>query len=88
MQLLPITYGEIRVGDHVLLELAKWEVTDVTPTTRLLIGDAGHRVQTRGFRVVEVLTVLRAGDDTTITTSPHGGEVTSSDGNELLRVYL
>ena len=86
MKLLPITFGKIRVGDHVLLELAKWEVTDVTPTTRLLIGDAGHRVQTRGFRVGEVLTVLRTGDDTTSTVS-HGGEVTSSDGNELLRVY-
>ena len=83
MQALPITYGEVRVGDHLLTEI--FYSPDNPQTTRFFCG--GERVSTRGFRVREVIKLTRVGDDTTLYFSGTG-EVTSSDGNQTLRVTL
>lgn len=84
MKVLPIRFDEIRVGDHLLQEYFSYERAGSEPTTRLFVG--GERVACRGFHVVEVVEVALAGDDVIVTTSD--GEVTSSIGNETLKVHL
>ncbi len=83
MQALPITYGAVRVGDHLLMEIFYEKARP--QTTRFFVG--GERVATRGFRVKEVVKLTRCGDDTTLYFATDG-EVMSSDGNEVLRVTL
>jgi len=83
MQALPITYGEVRVGDHLMMEI--FYERALPQTTRFFCG--GERVAVRGFRVQEVVKLSRCGDDTTLYFTK-GGEVMSSDGNEVLRVTL
>ena len=83
MQALPITFGEVKVGDHLLMEI--FYSPDHPQTTRFFCG--GEQVSTRGFKVREVIKLTRVGDDTTLSFSGTG-EVMSSDGNQTLRVSL
>jgi hypothetical protein len=83
MQALPIRYGDVKVGDHLLTEI--FYDRSHPQTTRLFVG--GESVRTRGFRVMEVVKLTRVGDDTTLYFSKEG-EVTSSDGNQTLKVTL
>ena len=84
MQVLPIRFDEVRVGDHLLQEYHSFQRAGSEPTTRLFVG--GERVACRGFHVVEVVEVALAGDTVIVTST--GGEVTSSVGNQTLRVHL
>jgi len=84
MQVLPVRFDEVRVGDHLLMEYFSWQKDATAASTRLFVG--GERVACHGFHVVEVTSVTLTGDD--VTVNHGGGEVTSSVGNQTLRVKL
>jgi len=89
MQVLPVRYDEVREGDALMHEYFSFESAGTSPTTRLYVG--GERVACRGFHVVTVVKVENHGDDVVVTYNKATGvtgEVTSSVGNQTLRVQL
>jgi len=85
MDVLPIRFDEVRVGDHLLMEYFSWQAGASPRSTRLYVG--GERVACHGFHVVEVTAVEIYGDDVVVNYADFG-EVTSSIGNQTLRVHL
>ena len=85
MEIHPIRFDEIRVGDHLLREFFSWQRGASATTTRLFVG--GERVACHGFHVVEVVEVTRVGDDIIVNDGDEG-EVTASLGVQTLKVHL